>query len=65
MSEQAFDTFDALPRAEHHDHFGLHRGFGGEFVGLRAEVAQPDPAHAGESIPTTESSPRFAVNRAD
>jgi hypothetical protein len=32
---------------------------------LRAEVTLPDPAHAGESIPSTESPPRFAVNRAD
>ncbi len=32
---------------------------------LRAEVALPDPAHAGESIPSTESPPRFAVNRVD
>src|SRR5262249_61221485 len=32
---------------------------------LRAEVALPDPAHAGESIASTESSPRFAVNLAN
>src|SRR6478752_4511798 len=32
------------------------------FMGTRAEVAMPDPAHAGESTSPTESSPRFEVN---
>src|SRR6476660_3819699 len=32
------------------------------FMGTRAEVALPDPAHAGESTSPTESSPRFEVN---
>ena len=41
MSEQAFDVFDALQHAEHHDHVGPHRGFGGKFVGIQADVVRP------------------------
>ena len=40
MSEQAFDVFDALQHAEHHDHVGPHRGFGGEFVDIQADVVR-------------------------
>lgn len=41
MSEQAFDVFEALQHAEHHDHVGPHRGFGGEFAGIQADVVRP------------------------
>ena len=40
MGEQAFDVFDALQHAEHHDHVGPRRGFGGEFVDIQADVVR-------------------------
>ena len=40
MSEQAFDVFDVLQHAEHHDHIGPRRGFGGEFVDTQVGVAR-------------------------